>query len=61
MRMLQPSSDLASSIEAVMLDALHLRLREVVDQLGSFEARHGQTLRYQHPPCATFFGARFAA
>lgn len=43
LRKLQPAADLGGSIEAVALDALRLRLREVVDQLGTFEARHGQT------------------
>ena len=43
LRRLQPASDLAGSIEAVTLDALRLRLRDVVDQLGAFEARHGRT------------------
>jgi len=32
-----------SSIEAVTLDAVRMRLRDVVDQLGAFEARHGRT------------------
>jgi hypothetical protein len=40
---LQPAADLASSIEAVALDALRLRLRDVVDALGALEARHGRT------------------
>ncbi len=39
---LQPGSDLASSIEAVTLDALRMRLRVVADQLGSMEARYGR-------------------
>ncbi len=43
LRKLQPASDLASSIEAVTLDAVRMRLRDVVDQLGVFEARHGRT------------------
>jgi hypothetical protein len=43
LRRLQPATDLAGSIEAVTLDALRLRLRDVVDQLGAFEARHGRT------------------
>ncbi len=42
LRKLQPASDLAGSIEAVTLDALRMRLRSVVDQLGSFEARYGR-------------------
>ena len=42
LRKLQPAADLASSIEAVTLDALRLRLREVADQLGMFEARYGR-------------------
>jgi hypothetical protein len=41
LRRLQPAADLAGSIEAVTLDAL--RLRDVVDQLRAFEARHGRT------------------
>lgn len=43
LRKLRPASDLGGSIEAVTLDALRLRLREVVDQIGAFEARHGRT------------------
>ena len=43
LRRLQPATDLAGSIEAVTLDAVRLRLRAVVDQLGAFEARHGRT------------------
>ena len=42
LRKLQPAADLASSIEAVTLDALRLRLREVADQLGRFEACYGR-------------------
>ena len=42
LRKLQPAADLASSIEAVTLDALRMRLREVADQLGMFEARYGR-------------------
>jgi hypothetical protein len=41
LRKLQPASDLAVSIEAVTLDALRMRLRDVADQLSAFEARHG--------------------
>jgi hypothetical protein len=32
---------LAGAIEAVALDALRMRLREVVEELGAFEARFG--------------------
>ena len=39
---LQPAADLAGSIEAVTLDALRMRLRDVADQIGAFEARHGR-------------------
>ncbi len=42
LRKLQPGSDLASSIEAVTLDALRMRLRAVAEQLGTFEARYGR-------------------
>jgi hypothetical protein len=45
LRKLQPASDLAGSIEAVTLDALRLRLRDIVDQLGVFEARYGRTFQ----------------
>ena len=38
---LQPGSDLASSIEAVTLDAVRMRLREVTDHVGEFESRYG--------------------
>ncbi len=40
---LAPGGDLAGSIEAVALDALRLRLRQCVDEIGSFEARYGAT------------------
>jgi hypothetical protein len=43
LRKLQPAADLADSIEAVTLDALRMRLREVADQIGSLEARHGRS------------------
>jgi hypothetical protein len=43
LRKLQPTTDLAGSIEAVALDALRLRLRDVAEQLSAFEARHGRT------------------
>ncbi len=43
LRKLQPKSDLAGSIEAVTLDVLRMRVREVVDQVGAFEARYGRT------------------
>jgi hypothetical protein len=43
LRKLQPGPDLASCIEAVTLEALRMHLREVVAQLGAFEARHGRT------------------
>jgi hypothetical protein len=43
LRKLQPASDLAGSIEAVTPDALRMRRREVVNQLGAFEARYGRT------------------
>ena len=39
---LQPAADLASSIEAVTLDALRMRLRNVADRIGAFEASYGQ-------------------
>lgn len=42
LRKSQPAADLASSIEAVTLDALRMRLREVADQLGLFESRYGR-------------------
>lgn len=42
LRKLQPAADLASSIEAVTLDALRMRLREVAEQLGMFESRYGR-------------------
>lgn len=42
-RRLQPAPDLGDSIEAVTLDALRMRLRQVVDQLGAFEAHYGRT------------------
>ena len=40
---LEPGSALAGSIEAVALDALRLRLRQCVDEIGRFEARYGAT------------------
>jgi len=40
---LQPAGDLASSIEAVALDALRLRLHAVAGHLADFEARYGRT------------------
>jgi hypothetical protein len=40
---LEPGADLAGSIEAVALDALRLRLRQCVDEIGRFEARYGAT------------------
>jgi hypothetical protein len=43
LRKLQPATDLAGSIEAVALDALRMRLRDVAEQLSTFEARHGRT------------------
>ena len=43
LRKLQPAADLASSVEAVTLDALRLRLHEVADHLASFEARYGRS------------------
>jgi hypothetical protein len=43
LRRLQPAADLGSSIEAVTLDAVRLRLHDVADQLTGFEARHGRT------------------
>jgi len=43
LRKLQPASDLAASIEAVTLEALRMRLRQVIDQLGAFEAGYGRT------------------
>ncbi len=43
LRKLQPATDLAGSIEAVALDALRMRLRDVAEQLSGFEARHGRT------------------
>lgn len=43
LRKLQPAPDLAGSIEAVALDAVRMRLRDVVDQIGDFEARYGRT------------------
>jgi hypothetical protein len=42
LRKLQPAGDLAKSIEAVTLEALRMRLRDVVDQIGAFEALHGR-------------------
>jgi len=43
LRKLQPTADLGSSIEAVTMDALRMRLRDVVDGLGAFEARYGRS------------------
>ena len=43
LRRLQPAADLGSSIEAVTLDALRLRLHDVADQLAGFESRYGRT------------------
>jgi hypothetical protein len=43
LRKLQPAADLGSSIEAVTLDALRMRLRDVADDLGAFEARYGRS------------------
>lgn len=43
LRRLQPAADLGSSIEAVTLDAVRLRLHDVADRLAGFEARHGRT------------------
>ena len=43
LRKLQPAPDLARSIEAVALDAVRMRVRDVVDQIGDFEARYGRT------------------
>ena len=43
LRKLQPAGDLAGSIEAVALDALRMRLRDVADEIGAFEARYGRT------------------
>jgi hypothetical protein len=43
LRKLRPTTDLAGSIEAVVLDALRMRLRDVAEQLSAFEARHGRT------------------
>ncbi|MFI5364004.1 MAG: hypothetical protein ACHQ4J_00120 [Candidatus Binatia bacterium] len=43
LRRLQPAADLGSSIEAVTLDALRLRLHDVAGQLAGFEARYGRT------------------
>jgi len=42
LRRLQPAADLAGSIEAVTLDAVRMRLREVTDQIGAFEAHYGR-------------------
>ena len=41
LRRLQPATDLGESIEALTLDALRMRLRECVEQLGALEARYG--------------------
>ena len=43
LRKLQPAADLGSSIEAMTLDALRLRLHDVADQLAGYEARYGRT------------------
>lgn len=40
---LRPATDIASAIEAVTLDAIRLRLRECVEEIGAFESRHGVT------------------
>jgi hypothetical protein len=40
---LRPAAELGESIEAVALEVLRLRLREVADELGSLEARYGRT------------------
>ena len=38
LRKLQPAADLAGAIEAVALDALRMRLRQMAEQLSAFEA-----------------------
>lgn len=43
LRRLQPGADLGSSIEAVTLEAVRLRLHDVADQLAGLEARYGRT------------------
>lgn len=43
LRKLQPAADLASSVEAVTLDALRMRLRDAAEQLSAFEARYGRS------------------
>lgn len=43
LRRLRPGDGLEDSIAAVTLDALRLRLRQCVDELGSFEARYGRS------------------
>ena len=43
LRRLQPAADLSGSIEAVTLDAVRLRLRDVAELLSGFEARYGRT------------------
>lgn len=41
LRRLRPAADLGGSIEAVTLDALRMRLRDVAADIGAFEARYG--------------------
>ena len=39
---LRPAAKLGESIEAVTLDALRMRLRQVADEIGAFEAQYGR-------------------
>ncbi len=40
---LQPAASPGAAIEAVALDALRLRLRECLGEIGAFEARYGRS------------------
>lgn len=40
---LRPAADIGSAIEAVTLDAIRLRLRECVEEIGAFESAYGAT------------------
>lgn len=42
LRRLRPEANLEDSVAAITLDALRLRLRQCVDELGAFEARYGR-------------------
>jgi hypothetical protein len=40
---LRPAAEIGESIEAVTLDVLRMRLRQVAEEVGGFEARYGRT------------------